>query len=280
MVESIKLPNSDYGRLVPEEDSLLISGNVFCVADGITRDPTSPSDFTGASKEEITKYYPNPSGARKAADLFCKTFIESIEEEKDIKKAFIKGNNAIKELNTREIKEVDYLVNDYYGCVATAGYIDGKRLFWGNITDTRIAIINKGKITFQSPNCMEAFDQYSRQFPGDWNKPDRRKEVRSQFRNNRDKIYNGKCVSYGALTGEKTAENFMNFGEIELKSDDIIIFYTDGFEDTIKYPDFLELLNKPVEEIVSPLTKLSERLAKENYARYGKERSMILVRPT
>ena len=102
---------------MPPEDSMLIKERIFCVADGITRDPISPKDFTNLSTEESLNKYPNPSGARFAADIFCESFVKSLNKKvptiKAIRNAFIYGNKKINELNKKHIKKVDYLVNDF-----------------------------------------------------------------------------------------------------------------------------------------------------------------------
>lgn len=45
MTIGFTLANNKYGHLMPEEDSFLYKDDIFCVADGITRDPTSPLDY-------------------------------------------------------------------------------------------------------------------------------------------------------------------------------------------------------------------------------------------
>jgi len=287
MMYKIALPNFLYGHLMPPEDSMLNEGKFFCVADGITRDPIFPKDFANKSIEDSLKKYPNPSGARFAADIFCESFVRSLRNNtpsiEKIRQAFVFGNKKIAELNKRHIKKVDYLVNDFFGCVSIGGVIYKNKLFWGGICDCGIIIYNKkGDVKFQTPNWMKIFEEYEKK---NLQKPDfdfaqskYRKMIRSEYRNNAKKIVNNKCVSYGALTGEKQAEIFMNFGEIELSKGDLIVFYSDGFESTMQHKIFFKTIYQKTESLVDQaFIPFSLSLAKQDYNKFGKERTLIAI---
>lgn len=287
MIYKVSLPNDLHGHLMPPEDSMRIEGRIFCVADGITRDPVSPKDFTNLSIEELLKKYPNPSGARLAADAFCESFIKSLNNKvptlKTIRNAFIYGNKKINELNNQYIKKVDYLVNDFFGCVASGGVIYNNKLFWGGICDCGIIVYDKsGKIKFQTPNWMKPFKEYEKQNlrKKDFNfaMAKYRKMIRSEYRNNPKKIYKNKCVSYGALTGEKEAEKFMNFGKIGINKGDLVVFYTDSFEATVQHKKFFKTIYQRTESLIDQaFIPFSLSLAKEDYNKFGKERTLIAV---
>lgn len=287
MIYKITQPSALYGDLMPAEDSMLQHNNIFCVADGITRDPISPKDFTDKKPEEILKKYPNPSGAKLAADIFCKSFIKSLKEvepsAEQIKKAFIGANKNITKLNKKHLEKIDYLVNDFFACVAVGGVIHDNKLYWGGICDCGIIIFSKkGAIKFRTDNWMSDFINYENKnlktTAFNWSKPKYRKMIRSEFRNNPNKIISGKPVSYGALTGEKTADQFINFGETNIKKGDLIVFYSDGFEDTINQNDFFtniyrNIISKNNDEFL----EYTNQLANENYAKFGRERSLIAI---
>lgn len=277
MAYTISLPNSKYGYLVPQEDVFLITKNIFVTADGITRDPTTPSDFSNKSMEEIFQKYPRPSGAKLAAEVFCQTFVDSLKDRrlslKAVKEAFQRGNESVKNLNSKNLKEVDYLVNDYFGCVAAGGGIEDKKLYWGVIADCGIAVFNKeGKVKFQTLNDVKPFEGYVKRKKIDWKKPANRKLIRSEYRNKPNKTAGGKSISYGALTGEKEAEFFMKFGKIELTKGDMVVFYTDGFEEIIKQSDFFSKIY-----INSEFLNFCNKLASINYDKFGKEKSLVAV---
>jgi serine/threonine protein phosphatase PrpC len=274
---NITLSNTRYGHLMTDEDSFLTKNNIFCVADGITRDPSSPLDFGDMAPEEILKNYPRPSGAKKAADLFCKEFIKNVDHGKTVKEAFLHGNQAIYKLNKKNIEKVDYLVNDFYACVASGGIIKNGKLYWGQICDCGIIVFNKkGTIKFTTTNGMQPFQEYINGREGRWGDPARRHLIRSQFRNNPNQIINGNLVSYGALTGEKRAEYFFKFGELKIGKGDLIVFYSDGFEHLVEKKDFFKVIYRPAEEkITQNFLDFDKEWSKNNQGLYGRERTLI-----
>lgn len=283
MIYQTTLPDILYGHAVPPEDSFLKDGNIFCVADGITRDPSSPKNFTKLPR--VLKKYPNPSGARFVADIFCQTFVRTVRGKtpsiKNVEHAFHQGNCEIAKYNHQHIKKVDYLVNDYFGCVASAGVVYNCKLFWGGICDCGIIIYNKkGQVKFQTPNWMKDFHQYddnhlqTKDF--NYRLAKYRKVVRSQYRNKLNNISNGRCVSYGALTGEVEAQSFMHFGEVKLSKGDLIIFYSDGFEFVVREKRFFKTIYQKSESLTDQkFIPYSLTLAKKNRDKYGHERTLI-----
>lgn len=282
MIYKISLPNIKYGHLMPPEDSLLIEENIFCVADGITRDPISPKNFSSLSIENALKRYPNPSGARLAADIFCESFTKYIKNKtislKTVQTAFTTGNRKIKTLNKNNIKKVDYLVNDFFGCCASGGAIYKNKLYWGAICDCGIIIYDRnGKIKFQTPNGMEKFEKYEKKFlqkPNfNFTRAKYRKMIRSEYRNNIKNPF-----SYGALTGERTAEGFMNFDKIDLNKGDLIVFYSDGFEHTVKHKKFFKTIYQKNKNLADQhFIPYTLSLAKQDYHKFGRERTLIAI---
>lgn len=273
----ITIPDSKYGHTKPGEDSFMVKDNVFAVADGITRDPLKPLDFSGISIEELSKNYPNPSPAKMAADTFCQSVTEYLGGHDLINEAFVFANDKIFELNKTYNPKPDYLVNDFYACVASAGIIKENQLHWGCVGDSGVAVFDaNGNIKFQSPDGLKNFFAYIHQHSGDFNKPERRKFIRSQFRNNREMIKDGKVVGYGALTGEAEAEFFFQFGKVDLEPNDLIVFYSDGFADTLKEPSFNDALLKSFDD-KNVLIDFDSALAAKDYKKFGHERSLIAV---
>lgn len=277
----LTLPDIKADNLKPREDACLVKQNILCVADGITRDPLKPADFTGLTIKEFLRCYPNPSGAMLSAETFCKSITSYLKNQKinikELRQAFLSANNQIKKINQQHVPKVDYLVEDFYGCVGGVAAIDEDKLYWGTIGDACISIFGQNKkLKFESSNGLAALKEYLKEYPGSFNKPEHRVEIRSQFRNNPKKIIDGVRVSYGALTGEKNAECFMQFGEQKLLDGDLIILYTDGFIDTIKNKRFLDILYDDFAKDVSgKLTKYSLELASKNYKKYGHERTLL-----
>jgi serine/threonine protein phosphatase PrpC len=277
-VFTIFLNDIHYGQFKEVEDYFLVKGNIFVVADGVTRDPLKYRNFAGKTIAELLKYYPQPSPARIAAEKFCQKFISYLNNRKKvdaatIKKAFIFGNNYIQQLNKRNIKKVDYLINDYWACVASGGVIVKNKLYWGGIGDCGLIVWDRqGKIKWQTPNWLKPLKDYLKWHPGDWAKPSRRKWIRSKFRNKLGLIIKGQNIAYGVLTGEKTAKHFIYTGEIDLKRGDTIIFYSDGCECLLRRKEFIrQIKNK------NKIIKFAKKLGKLNYKKYGHERTLVVI---
>lgn len=257
-------------NLHPREDYHLASGNSFCVADGITRDPLKISDFAGHSMEDLLASYPNPSPASKAAQVACEAFCAHASSQ-GAERALLSANQAVERLN-RDLK-ADYLTNDFAACVAAGGVVKENLLQWVSIGDCFVVIFRSGKKIFESPNGVAEWAKYEKEHPDNWAKPEYRKKVRSQFRNNPDQIVNGVCISYGALTGEEKAKFFIFHGEQKLKQGDLILGYSDGFSNLVNHPDFIA--NLQAEE--KKLKNWVGALEREDPSRFGHEKTLIVV---
>ena len=192
----------------PIEDQYYANENVAIVADGITRDPIGISDFSKYTKQEFLGKYPRPSGAELAAKEVCSTFSNATGS---LVNRLIEANRSVKRLNEKYINECDYLENDYYGTVASCVSIEDNVLNYAYICDCGVIVYDKnGNIRFKTDDDKELYsDQYINKIGIPWNLPEARKIVRSEYRNNLNNIIDGKCVSYGALTGEESAVSFI-----------------------------------------------------------------------
>lgn len=261
---------------MPEEDALQYSESVFAVGDGITRDPLTELGLDSHTIEELLSFYPNPSGAKWAADLFTFVFVSEAKIS-SVREAFIRANTQIAKLNAEYIPKVDYLINDYFGCVASGGVIQDNTLHWGVIGDCGILVFStEGDLLFRTPNSVESFERFIQEgkIVFKWETKEGRKLVRSQYRNRPDQIIDGQCASYGALTGEPAAEAFLYTGEYKLSTGDIVIFYSDGFEATILHPNFFKTI-QDFQNIDINLKSFSQKLAQESPEVYGRERTLI-----
>ncbi|HRH33346.1 MAG TPA: PP2C family serine/threonine-protein phosphatase [bacterium] len=281
MLLKISLSNIKFGNLMPSEDSLAVKKNVFVLADGITRDPKLPPRFKSNSIKDILKYYPRPSGAKVVADICTTSFIEFAKNDLDIKHILCKVNSRIAEYNKKKIKKVNFLENDYFGCVAAGGFIINNILHYGYLGDCGIAIINsKGNLRFQTKDGMQDFiafeNKYLKTKEFNWSLKTYRQLIRSKYRN-KNKLNNGKLISYGAFTGEKAAEKFIVTGQKRIQAGEYIIFYSDGFHKILHSKEFLKIItDKNIGNIKKKIIVLSARFGKEDYEKYGRERSLII----
>ena len=70
----------------------------------------------------------------------------------------------------------------------------------------------------------------------------------------------------------------MNFGELKLAKGDLIVFYSDGFEATVRHKYFFKTIYQPSDSLADQkFIPFSLSLAKQSPAEYGKERTLIAV---
>lgn len=87
--------------------------------------------------------------------------------------------------------------------------------------------------------------------------------------------YDGKCVSYGAITGEKDATAFIRTGTFKLSKGDFVVVYSDGFNNFLQNDCFIRnLLNFDKRKFENYINKLSQ----SNYEKYGKEKTLVIFR--
>ena len=258
-----------------EEDYFKVKDNMFCVADGVTRDSIHgtvvPYPKNKEEVEEWVKVYPNPSGAYEAAKICAESFIEYISEyqseemtEDIIMKAIKKANQDIWEIN--KDRKIDYLKDDLFCCVAVGGYIVNNTLYCFSIGDCHITLLDKNfDVKFTTNNNHKQFEDYlenvyCKNNLYDWSKPEYRVMVRRDYRNKPEIKYNGEEVSFGALTGENEAEHYIDVYKVDLNDVEYVCAYSDGCEPIFEQKEIMK------EIITNP-----EKLELE-----GKERTLII----
>lgn len=256
------------------EDYYQIKDLTFCIADGVTRDDkygnAVPYPATKEEAEEWVKKYPNPSGAYDSAKIVCETFIKEMEKYKnniskdDILEVAKLCNNALIDINKN--RKIDYLKEDYYCCEAVGGKIVNNDLYCFSLGDCHITLINRNyDVVFTTINNHKRFEDYLnnvyiKQNKFDWENPKDRILVRKEYRNNPSKKYQGKDVSFGAFSGEKNAEYYIDTYKVDLSDVKYICAYSDGCE--------------PFFETKEEIKKLLENL--DSLKLTGKERTLIV----
>jgi len=253
----------------PNEDFFLTSRKkpIFVVADGVTQ-----SHFED-------KKYAYPAGARAAAEIFCQTVVEylenNLEPRKDImEKAFDLANERIWELNKNEgmVEKLDYVVYDYFDTVGVAGFLVERKLFYGYVGDCGLGIFDKNnKLKFQTKDMVKPAVERARVLYKNWANLDKRERTRifhKYFRNNPS----GK--GYGSFSGEKGVKRYYQIGCLPVSSGDLLVFYSDGFVEYLKIPRFVEILRKGDK---SALDDFTLKKAREDYERFGTDRTLIAV---
>lgn len=268
--ENIKTSNCNF----PIEDQYYANESVAIVADGITRDPIGVEDFSQITFEEMKEKYPRPSGGELASKVIVDTFKK---ERETLKERLIECNKQVQKLNEKYIKKCDYLENDYYGAVAACVHIENHILNYAYICDCGIIIYDQlGNIKFQTEDDKEKYsDPCINKIGIPWHLKEARKIVRKEYRNNLENIQYGKCVSYGALTGEENALYFIKEGKISLNKNDFVVVYSDGMTNLLHEPEFIKrIINFNKEDFENYIEKISV----SDYEKYGKEKTIVIMK--
>lgn len=244
------------------EDYYKVKENIFCVADGVTRDRvdgkvTKYKDNQEELQETMDKY-PNPSGAFEAAKITCETFIKEMEENKEeiteqtIRKCVEKANKEVAKIN--EGREIDYIKEDYYCCVAVGGKIEDNILYAFSIGDCHIDVLDENyQVLFTTKNNHKDFENYLeevyiKQHSYDWTNPEDRVRVRKEYRNKPDKKYQGKDISFGVISGEEVVDYYVDTYKIPLDKAYYICAYSDGCEPDFKTKETRQYIIENTEE--------------------------------
>lgn len=232
-----------YGLTPVVEDYFKVDENVFCIADGVTRDDINGNPVPyPKNKEEAEKWielYPNPSGAFDAAKITCDTFVDLLKKETQVNKQIIlktarKANKAVWNIN--DGRKIDYLKEDLYCCEAVGGVVKENKLYCFSIGDCHISVFDDNmELMFTSINNHKQFEDfidniYTKQHEFDWNRAEDRIMARRDYRNKPGQKINGKDISFGAFTGEEQAEYYIDTYEIDLEKAKYICAYSDGYE--------------------------------------------------
>ncbi len=268
--ENIKKMNCNF----PIEDQFYATETEAIIADGISRDPIGVFDFATCSFEQRLEKYPRPSGAEMAAKEICNTFCKSTGTLKERLKIC---NINVKKLNEKNIKICDYLQNDLYGAVASCIKIENNILYYAYICDCGIIIYDsQGNIKFQTEDDKLVYSNpYIYKIGIPWNLPEARVIVRRDFRNKPNNIKDGKCVSYGAITGEDEALNFIKSGKKNIEKGDSVLVYSDGFYNFLHEKEFI---NEIINFNKVSFEKYVNNKSTVDYHLYGKEKTIVLYR--
>lgn len=230
-----------YGIKFPEEDFGYVDNDLFCVADGVTRDliggEIRPYPKTQEEATYIANHYPNPSGSFESSKIIATNFVKYLKNSQEninesaIEEAIRHANKDVWEIN--KDRKIDYVGEDLYCSVAVGGAITEEYLYCFAIGDCYIKVFDENKKEiFTTVNDHLWLEEYEEEFLKEglysWMDPRSRVLVRAGIRNNPIITYKGKQVGYGALTGEDTAMDFVKVYKVPLKDAKYICAYSDG----------------------------------------------------
>lgn len=253
----------------PNEDFFLISKKepIFALADGVTQSRFENGD------------YAYPAGARAAAQIFSHSFVEFIEEnfksnKKVIGDAFDFANKRIWDLNNQEgmVEKLDYVVHDYFDTVGAAGFFSENILFYGYVGDCGLAIFDKDdNLKFQTKDMVEPAVNIARSRHKNWSELSQNERTAIFHRDFRN---NPSGEGYGSFTGEPGVKKYYKIDAFEPTDDDLIIFYSDGFVEYLKIPEFIGILRAGDKNALDNFTL---NKAKEDSGRFGTDRTFVAI---
>ncbi|MFH1327035.1 MAG: hypothetical protein ABIH59_02820 [archaeon] len=239
---------------LPCEDSYHIFpvSNMNIVADGVHRDCNNGEIVDASLKGLLNSfYYPKPSPAEKAAQIFTGNFHHSFfsnymlledsredgPDEQTIRKTFETINSKdIREYNEREgfsYPPKDYTINYPAGCTASVTFENKGLLYWGYIADCGVAIVDdKGNLVFRTkdegPGKIGDYSCDVKSLGLSWKDSEGRAFTRKNFRNNPSEPR-----AVGILNGMPEAMHYVRTGVQEINSKDYLLVYTDGLGEII-----------------------------------------------
>ena len=180
----------------------------------------------------------------------------------------------VKKLNNINIKECDYLENDYYGAVGASALIEDNNLYYSYICDCGVAVFDKdGNLIFKTDDDMEKVNKHFDTGSFTWNQPEARVIVRKNYRNKPHNEY-----SYGAITGESEFEHYLKEGSLKLNDSDIVIVYSDGFSNYLFDKDFYNNLISLINGDNLTFQNYLEKMGNNDYRKYGKEKTLVVMK--
>ena len=270
--ELVKL--TDYVHF--QEDAMRQSAKypIFVVADGVTLEFGQDGD------------YPIPSGASEVAHIFCEKIVEEAEKlydnfsKKDINAVFVKANEAVGAFNLKQGRtkdKINFWDFDLFAATGALLLLKDEKLYWASICDSFAAQFDKqGKIKFQSPPCWTAMRARMEKNPANLSEEEKRIMVRRVYRNGIDD--KGNLIGYGVITGEEAAMKYLNSGRLKIKTGDLLALFTDGFEEYLKLPEFINLFKEWPDNLEEKLQKFTAEKSKEDPEKFGHERTLIVIK--
>lgn len=222
---------------IPQEDAYSKIENVYVVADGVTHD---------VDKDGL---YPIPSDSARVAQLICDTVTKYLSLNRpsleNIRQAYIEANRQVQNFNQLSPLYQGRETNGYtIGSATTAAIcIEGNKLLYGILDDCFISVFSDD---YEDHPILKSYVERSAKILDDnhdWSKPETRKLWRKEIRNN-TYTYEGKEYGYGVIDGREGFEKYLQLGEVELKPNDLVCIYTDGFIKLIRDINFVKGLRE------------------------------------
>ena len=231
--------NNKEKSYIPQEDMYANSDLTFAVADGVTLDP----DERGV--------YPIPSDSAVVAKIICDELVKFLEKKDPslelILDAYLSANKKVLEFNQTSQRYANRENNGYSIGAATCALvcISENKLLYGVLDDCYISIFSDDYVDHPILKDYVADSAKFLNANYDWSKPESRKFWRKELRNHTF-VKDGVSYGYGVIDGRPGFDKYLQLGEVDLKPNDLICVYSDGFIPLIREKDLImNLREKP-----------------------------------
>lgn len=215
---------------VREDAASWVGYKFLVVGDGVTRTPA------------LDGTYPLPSPAAQAASRFvrCACAYQHLIELTDtgVGELYRLGNQRIWRLNEHLglNQACDWYTHDLAGTVGSAVWCLPDYFRWSYMADCGVKLLDRdGHIVFRTPNDYEQARQY---FPATADEP-LKVVLRREYRNHPKR---GMHQTYGVLTGEPAALEYVKTGVEPYQPGQTLLVHTDGLLPYLANEDFCRLL--------------------------------------
>lgn len=258
---------------LPDEDYSCITDNSFAVFDGV------PTWFQDP--------YPNPSPGSEVARLaaeFITAFLDSHNDGlSDIVTAFKRANEIVDQYNKQRgvTKEtVNHRDKQYGAAVGSFGFVKNNLFYYGQLNDCGVMAFDKEKnreldIISNGQDVLKYFKKRGGEAGFDASDPSEHVNFRTHIVNNPKASVDGEKISFGVMTGETVAEQFLRVGVYPIIPGSSIILFSDGFIPFLYDKDFVDILlsSSPKNEIEKFIDQKITQAEK-----FQKEKTLVMIR--
>ena len=241
--------NAETGK--PYEDASYAAGNVFVVADGVSRDD---SEYYGMEDESPASY-----AAGRAAALVGRVLSFSSRPDTAALAAFRRASASVGRYNRFAGLTIP-AASSYVSAVLKDG-----SLYYSYIGDNHLMLIRDGKATEFCEKQTDPVHAAGGAAGLGMTREEYYREVVNCVRED--------GLGYGVVTGEARAEKFLRTGSFPLQAGDRVILSSDGLDTCFKHADIQQLAKLSAKEILD----ISRPYDEAPYGSYAHDKTLIVI---
>ena len=186
-----------------------------------------------------------PFGPKIIADIFCQESVKYVEKHfeelsgQTLLSSYLAANQEVRKYNDSQGK--------IYSTVAALVAIKNRKVFGSRLTDCGFALIRKGELVFKTPEFWTWLKKSDRQ-------------------------------GYGIINGQIDPTPYVDVYELEAEPGDLLLVFSDGFENHFSVPEFVGLFEgSDLEILETKIREIDRELAGSDEEKYGHERTLVVA---